>query len=81
MPENFNRMFLLEKETPHASHIFAHIDGRTFLLIRLALLSYCEDPVKADISDAPTVSCLALTHSALFWIRPVSLNLRKALKA
>ena len=74
MPENFDRMFLLkvssynrlEKETPCASHIFAHIGGPHFLLIRLALLSYGEDPVKAEISDAPIVPCLALTHSACF---------------
>ena len=51
-----------------------------FLLIRVSLVSNGEEPVKKKISDASTVSCLALTHSALFWIRPVSLDLRKALK-
>ena len=55
--------------------------GRVFLRIRLDGLSNGEDPVKAEISDAPIVFCLALTHSGLLCVSLVCRSFKKAWKA
>ena len=84
LTEYFSSKYLLitgSKRKPHVQATFLLILLLLILLIRVSLVSNGEEPVKTEISDAPTVSCLALTHSALFWIRPVSPDLRKALKA
>ena len=49
--------------------------------MRLDWLSKGEDPVKAEISHAPIVCCLASTHSGLLCVRPVCRDCKKAWKA
>ena len=60
-----------EKIAPCTSHIIKHV-GLNFLL---------KQAINAAIPDAPIVSCLARTQSALFFFKPVFPDLRKLRKA
>ena len=65
---------------PHVQAAFLCIDaGCIVFWSKLFGVSKGEVPVRIEISDAPILSCLALTQSALFCFNPVFLDLRKAI--
>ena len=63
---------------PHAQAMLLCMDGGcTFFLSKVLGVSKGDFPVRAEISDAPIVSFLALTQSALFCLSPVLLDFKK----
>ena len=55
--------------------------GCSFLWNKLDGVSKGEAPVKAEISEAPMVCCLAFTQASLLCCSPVCRSFKKALKA